>query len=127
MKTEASKNALNYQLSSGKLQGDKMRIMKLFERKDRINLRYISIVLDMPYQTASGRLSDLNDMGLIEVDNKMKYTRDSFYKLSENPELIKKQREDQKIKHMIKRLKTLGYEVKKYCKCVDCKCKNQNQ
>ncbi len=113
MKTQASYQALKNQIESGKLRGDKKRIMRLFEQKKYISIRYVMIVLNLPHRTVSARLSDLNDLGLIHVSKKDKDSKNSLYKLSENPELIRKFREEQKIKRMINKLTVAGYEVVK--------------
>jgi N-dimethylarginine dimethylaminohydrolase len=62
----------------------------------------------MLHQTASARISDLHDEGII---TQREGETHSYYVLSKNPEKVKEQRKRIKIDGLIKKLKAYGYEV----------------
>ncbi len=100
MKNSNKIDALLYQLESGKMECDKSKILNL--------IRYLPMTLEnivasgWKIQTASGRLSDLEEMGLVEkiYNPDGKY---SFYKFVEGNEKREQLRED------IKREKVFKY------------------
>jgi hypothetical protein len=62
----------------------------------------------MLHQTASARLSELHDEGILSQREGKYY---SYYVLSQNPDKVKEQRERIKIDGLIKKLEAYGYEV----------------
>jgi len=109
MKTKASNKANQLQELSGNKVGDKQKIVQYLKDNYKISIFSCIYILEMKIQTASARLSDLQDEGILEYAGEGKYY--SFYKLSANPEKAKAQREKIKINGLIKKLKGYGYEV----------------
>lgn len=69
MKTEKSKEALIEQINSGKLDGDKAKILHYIKTYKTATLQSLCSHFNKPIQTISARVSDLNKMGLIYVDD----------------------------------------------------------
>jgi len=109
MKTQASNKANQLQELTGKKVSDKQRILYFINKHYYISIADCIKYLKMKHQTASARLSDLNDEGIIELIESSLYS--SFYTLSKNPEKVKEQRERIKIDGLIKKLESYGYEV----------------
>jgi len=108
MKTKASNNANKLQELTGKKLSDKQRILDYLRDYKRISIFSCINDLGMLYQTASARLSDLHDDGII---TQREGETHSYYILSQNPEKVKEQRERIKIDGLIKKLEAYGYEV----------------
>jgi len=108
MKTQASNKANQLQELIGKKVSDKKRILDFLKNYKRISILSCINALEMVHQTASARLSELNDEGLIEIIESKEY---SCYRLSKNPEKVKAQRQRIKIDGLIKKLEAYGYEV----------------
>jgi hypothetical protein len=110
MKTKSSNNANQLQELTGNKVNDKERILEFLSKHYYINIETCISFLDMKHQTASARLSDLHDEGKIDVSEGETCI---YYKLSENPEKVKQQREKLKIDGLIKKLESYGYVVSK--------------
>jgi hypothetical protein len=110
MKTKASNNANQLQELTGKKVSDKQRILDYLNYYKRISIISCIHSLEMVHQTASARLSDLHDDGII---TQREGETHSFYILSSNPEKVKQQREKLKIDKLIKKLESYGYVVSK--------------
>jgi predicted HTH transcriptional regulator len=108
MKTKASNNANKLQELTGKKLSDKQRILDYLRDYKRISIISCINALQMVHQTASARLSDLHDDGII---TQREGETHSYYILSQNPEKVKAQRERIKIDGLIKKLEAYGYEV----------------
>jgi hypothetical protein len=106
--TQASNNANQLQELTGKKVSDKQRILDYLNYYKRISIFSCINALGMLHQTASARLSDLHDDGII---TQREGETHSYYILSQNPEKIKEQRERIKIDGLIKKLEDYGYEV----------------
>lgn len=66
-KTKASTETFFEQIRSGKLLNDKQRVYAYIKKHPGITLNDLSRGLKMLIQTVSARLSDLMDMGVVEV------------------------------------------------------------
>ena len=108
MKTQASNKANQIQELTGKKVSDKQRILDYLRDYKRISILSCIHNLEMKHQTASARLSDLHDDGII---TQREGETHSYYILSQNPEKVKEQRERIKIDGLIKKLEAYGYEV----------------
>ena len=108
MKTQASNKANQLQELTGKKISDKQKILDFLKNSHVLSIGDCIHILNMRHQTASARLSELNDEGLIEIIESKEY---SCYRLSKNPEKVKAQRQRIKIDGLIKKLEGYGYEV----------------
>jgi len=108
MKTQASNKANQLQELTGKKVSDKQRILYFINKHYYISIADCIKYLKMKHQTASARLSELNDEGIVQISEGETCT---YYKLSKNPEKVKEQRERIKIDGLIKKLESYGYEV----------------
>ena len=108
MKTQASNKANKLQELTGKKVSDKQRILDYLRDYKRISIFSCIYVLEMLHQTASARLSELHDEGILSQREGKYY---SYYVLSQNPDKVKEQRERIKIDGLIKKLEAYGYEV----------------
>ena len=108
MKTKASNNANKLQELTGKKVSDKQQILEFINQHFYISINHCISYLNMKHQTASARLSDLHDDGII---TQREGETHSYYILSQNPEKVKEQRERIKIDGLIKKLEAYGYEV----------------
>ena len=108
MKTKASNKANQIQELTGKKLSDKKRILDYLTDYKRISIFSCINALGMLHQTASARLSDLHDDGIL---TQLGGETHSYYVLSQNPEKVKEQRERIKIDGLIKKLEAYGYEV----------------
>lgn len=66
MKTASYQNFLQ-QIQSGKITTDKQRVYKAIKDNPNITLRELRKTLKMKHQTVSARLSDLLDLGVVEI------------------------------------------------------------
>jgi len=108
MKTKASNNANKLQELTGKKLSDKQQILQFINQHFYISINHCISYLNMKHQTASARLSELHDEGIVQISEGANC---SYYKLSKNPEKVKEQRERIKIDALIKKLEAYGYEV----------------
>ena len=108
MKTQASNKANQIQELTGKKVSDKQRILDYLRDYKRISIFSCINALGMLHQTASARLSDLHDEGIL---TQREGETHSYYILSHNPDKVKAQRERIKIDGLIKKLEAYGYEV----------------
>ena len=108
MKTQASNKANQSQELTGKKVSDKQRILDYLRDYKRISINSCINALQMVHQTASARLSDLHDEGII---TQREGETHSYYILSAKPEKVKEQRKRIKIDGLIKKLESYGYEV----------------
>lgn len=60
--------ALMHQIESGKLESDKARILDFIIKFPRSNTKLIQRHLRLSHETASARLSDLQDLGLLDAN-----------------------------------------------------------
>lgn len=110
-KTKASTETFFEQIRSGKLINDKQRIYAYVKKHPGITLNDLSRGTRIVIQTASARLSDLMDMGVIEVLATTKrigsvaLSHDSMLRVVEDETLIienKKKRSQNKFKRAIR-------------------------
>ncbi len=71
--------ALMDQVHSGKLQSDKARILSFIKQHPGQNKVLIGKYLNLPHQSVTARLSDLEDIGLIEAKAPPGATLSQFY------------------------------------------------
>lgn len=108
MKTQASNKANQLQELTGKKVSDKQKILEFLKCHGFISISMCIKHLKIKHQTASARLSDLNDEGKIEFLDDFGVT---YYRLSKNPDKVKEQRQRIKIDGLIKKLEGYGYIV----------------
>lgn len=110
-KTKASIDTFFEQIRSGKLANDKQRIYAHIKKHPGITLNDLSRGTRIIVQTASARLSDLMDLGVVEVLATQKrigsvaLSSDSVLRVQEEPEKIlenKKKRSSKKFQRAIK-------------------------
>lgn len=109
MKT-AKIEALEKQIKSGKLNSDKARILEFAKRKKFFFIREVMTALNLSIRTASARISELEDLGLIayQYAMKTKYAPDKqgmFKYLDDDGERRKHARK----RHYDRRKKWLNY------------------
>jgi hypothetical protein len=75
-------DALLNQASSGKIKTDAAKVLNHVQKHDKVFAMGMSSMLDMPIRTASARLNQLEDQGLIEPDGtvEMKGSSHTVYK-----------------------------------------------
>ena len=106
--TKASNKANQLQDLTGKKVSDRQKIIDYIKFSKTVSIGNCINVLKIKHQTASARLSELNDEGKIELKQYFTY---SYYRLSKNPDKVKEQRQRIKIDGLIKKLEAYGYEV----------------
>ena len=75
MTSEAKVRALLKSISTGKLESDRQRILHYAIKLRRFTIHDIRLNLEIPHQSATARVSELFDLGLIkEHDSSGKYT-----------------------------------------------------
>ena len=92
--SEKSYKAFKNQIESGKKETDAIRIYKFID----VNNKYLTFpnkdsicdVLKMKHQTVTARLSELMDIGVVEIDGKTSEEHKdlSFFKVQTNPQKI---------------------------------------
>lgn len=109
--TEASLDTFFEQIRSGKLINDKQIIYSSISKLPGITLMDLKRRLKMPHQTISARVSDLMDMGVVEVVGTQKrigsvtISQDSLLKVQEDSGSVllnKKNRSESKFKRAVK-------------------------
>lgn len=110
-KTKASLDTFLEQIKSGKLLNDKQRVYAHIKKFPGITLNDLSRGLKIVHQTTSARLSDLLDMGVVEIIATQKrigpvsLSSDSILKVQEDPIIVlenKKKRSQQKFQRCVK-------------------------
>lgn len=99
MKTASYQNFLQ-QIQSGKITTDKQRVYQEIKNNTNITLRELRKTLKMKHQTVSARLSDLLDLGVVEICGTKETVKnghisiDSKLKVQEIEMLIEKNQEE---------------------------------
>jgi Mn-dependent DtxR family transcriptional regulator len=62
------------QVASGKMDNLRMKLYFLVEQRPNLNAKSYATLLEIKYATAVGRLSELNDMGVITQDDNGRYS-----------------------------------------------------
>jgi hypothetical protein len=92
--SEKSYKAFKNQIESGKKETDAIRIYKFIDVNNKYltspNKDSICDVLKMKHQTVTARLSELMDIGVVEIDGKASEEHKdlSFFKVQTNPQKI---------------------------------------
>lgn len=116
MKTASYQNFLQ-QIQSGKITTDKQRVYQEIKKNPNITLRELCKTLKMKHQTVSARLSDLLDLGVVEICGTKETIKnghisiDSKLKAQEIEILIEKNQEE-RLETLFKRavLKVLSFD-----------------
>lgn len=66
--------ALLNQIRSGKMENDKARVLNFIQKNPHATIQDIEIGLNLYHETASARVSDLEDIGVIEVSKTGRYS-----------------------------------------------------
>ncbi len=112
--TTASQKAYIEQIQSGKAKGNAQQIYNLLSHSDKgLSIRYICTALELSHQTATARLSELCDLGVVFID----HTKDdlSIFKIETIPFLIKNNRfnrKKEKVDKWMKKGVSLGINFK---------------
>lgn len=91
-------NALLDQIKSGKMENDKARVLDFIQKNPHATIQDIEINLNLYHETASARVSDLQDLGVVEVSKTERYShliyQDNPKKQKVNAFLRKKEKFD---------------------------------
>ena len=118
--TEASLETFFEQIRSGKTINDKQIVYNAISKVPGITLMDLKRRLKMPIQTVSARLSDLMDMGVVEVIATQKrlgsvtLSQDSLLKVQEDSKLIldnKKKRSEKRFQRSLKTILSFDYHL----------------
>ena len=118
--TEASLETFFEQIRSGKTINDKQIVYNAISKVPGITLMDLKRRLKMPIQTVSARLSDLMDMGVVEVIATQKrlgsvtLSQDILLKVQEDSKLIldnKKKRSEKRFQRSLKTILSFDYHL----------------
>lgn len=120
MATTASLETFFEQIRSGKLMNDKQIVYNAIQKSSGITLMDLKRRLKMQHQTVSARVTDLLDMGVVEVIGTQKrigaisITQDSMFVVQENTDIIihnKKIRLEKKFQRALKNVLSYDYHL----------------